>query len=274
MAVLALVVVAGLSCARRGSGEGRSPKPAAAGVLEPPGLTAGERRPLVIFLHGLGGSGQDAVDDLGLGRFGARHRVFVVAPDGTPDRQGRRFWNAGRACCNFDGVALDDVERLSALIAQWRQWPGVDPRRVYVVGFSNGGFMAHLLACRISDSLAAVASLAGGGPDPRQPCAVSSPIGVLEVHGDADPVVRYQGGRVFDSPVLGEFPSMVSSVRAWAERLGCAPTTPAADAERYDRCRMGSAELWTIAGGGHQIATPEVLERVWGFLSRHVKPAP
>src|SRR6188768_2177526 len=58
-------------------------------IHQPSGLSPGERRPLLIFLHGLGASGKVAFDGLHLAAFGARERVFVLAPDGSVDRQRR-----------------------------------------------------------------------------------------------------------------------------------------------------------------------------------------
>ena len=55
-------------------------------IFEPSDLAPGERRPLLIFLHGLGASGKTAFDVLHLAAFGARERVFVIAPDGNLDR--------------------------------------------------------------------------------------------------------------------------------------------------------------------------------------------
>ncbi len=42
--------------------------------------------------------------------------------------------------------------------------------------------------------------------------------------------------------------------------------------QRYDRCNLGSAELWTVQGGGHLIGTrPQFVEQVWRFLISHRK---
>ena len=55
---------------------------------EPTGLAPGQRRPLLVFLHGLGSSGRFAFEGLGLGELGRRERVFIVAPDGSTDAAG------------------------------------------------------------------------------------------------------------------------------------------------------------------------------------------
>jgi polyhydroxybutyrate depolymerase len=242
---------------------------------------------LLVYLHPLGGSGTDAIADPGVRALAERGRMVLVAPDGHADRAGRRFWNAGRACCNFDGKAVDDLARLETLIDNWRQRPEIDPTRVYVVGFSNGGFMAHRLACWMDDRIAAVVSLAGAGRAPEEACSPVSPLSVLEIHGDADPIVSYEGGRVFGLRELDPHPSAPATISDWAQRLGCPankrpksstldldPRLPGGETTVETHvCPQGTAELWTIHGGGHQVATPEVLARAGAFLAAHPKTA-
>jgi polyhydroxybutyrate depolymerase len=256
-------------------------------TFAPADLRPGERLPLIVALHGLGASGRVAFDVLGLADFGRRHRVFIVAPDGTLDSAGRRFWNAGDACCNFEHLPVDDVARLGALIERWLARPDIDPRRVYVVGHSNGGFMAHRLACQRSDLIAAVVSVSGAAPPESERCVPSSPVSVLEIHGDADQIVRYTGGSVFDRNGSARFPSAHDTFAGWARRLGCEgpvvrgpdldldPALPGAETEvaMHERCARGSVALWTAHGGNHYIGTrPTALERTWSFLESHPKP--
>ena len=245
-------------------------------------LAAGERRPLLIFLHGLGSSGQSMFDALHLAEFGARERVFVVAPDGSPDHQGRRFWNAGAACCNFDHRAIDDVARLGGLIDSWRARPDVDPKRVFVMGHSNGGFMTERLACALGERISGAVSLAGAAPPIDLPCARSGSLALLTVHGNADVIVRYEGGTVFDSPEPAAFPSAPQGFKDWAARLHCsgeAQRLPDVDVEewlpgaetsamQYPHCVGGSVTLWTVRGGDHSVGTdPHALDAIWQFLN-------
>jgi len=238
----------------------------------------------LIFLHGLGASGKTAFEVLHLGAFGARERVFVVAPDDSGDRQKRQLWNAGAACCNFDHREVDGVARLGQLIEAWRARPDVDPSRIYVMGHSNGGFMTERLACALGDRLTAAASMAGAAPPITQACTPTKQLALLEVHGDADEIVRYAGGSVFDSPELAPFSGIEQGFRDWAKRLGC-PSSPLPgpdrdldsrlpDAEtrvrRYANCTSGSVELWTVRGGNHFVGTgQQAFEAIWQFLSTH-----
>lgn len=242
------------------------------------------KHPLVIVLHGLGATGKLAFDALHLQEFGERTQSHVVAPDGTLDSRGQRFWNAGPACCNFDGRPVDDVARVGALITEGEASGGVDPTRVSVVGLSNGGFMAHRLGCELGDRLANVVSIAGAGfAEGAFGCHLSAPLGVLEIHGDADPIVRYEGGSVFDRPDLPHHPSATATLSLWGKLLGC-QGEPAAGAHfdlvssipgeetatfSYRKCARGDAELWTIHGGKHIPPLSGIMGKLEPFLLAH-----
>lgn len=247
-------------------------------TLVPLDLKPGERLPLLMFLHGLGGSGGQSAAALELARFAERERVIVLAPDGALDSGGRRFWNAQPACCNFAASGVDHVRELEQHIdAAARRLP-VDEKRIYVVGFSNGGFMALRLACDLGARLQGVASIAGAGPGSEASCSSPPPRQLLLVHGDQDSIVRYQGGSVFDDPALARHASAVETFQAWAERAGCESTATAR--EGFDAlssiagretvelfaegCRRGGVSLWTVHGGGHPIGgSVSLFERIW-----------
>ncbi len=159
-----------------------------------------------------------------------RAEAFVAHPDGTPDRADRRFWSATDACCDFGGANVDDVAYLTAVIDDVAARYAIDPKRVWVAGISNGGFMAHRLACERADKIAAIVSFAGATwADPAR-CAPTAPVSVLEVHGAADPVVRYEGGASLPGgrerpPTL---PSMRPSRRARRKTPAPALSSPTA----------------------------------------------
>ena len=270
------------------------PAPAAAffeGALALPGpVSDGTRRPLVVYLHGLGGSGAGSLRALRLEAFAKRHGVTVVAPDGDVDSLGRRFWDAHPACCNFDPKPVDHVRSLGLLVKEATRRYFVDRERIYVIGYSNGGFMAERLACAMGERLAGIASIAGASPNPSLPCGApkskSANLGlsVLLVHGDRDAVVRYAGGSVFDDPRLPPHPSAMQGLSFWSVVLGCkgSPETPEPlDLLRglpgretvpraYSSCAYGHAELWTLRGGRHNTgADPALIEHIWRFFESH-----
>jgi pimeloyl-ACP methyl ester carboxylesterase len=83
-----------------------------------------------------------------------------------------RFWNATDACCNLYGATVDDSAYLTDLIKMISTQYTVDPRRVYLVGHSNGAFMSFRMACDHADIITAIAALNGRHverPDEVQP---------------------------------------------------------------------------------------------------------
>jgi polyhydroxybutyrate depolymerase len=258
------------------------------GYYVPPSYRADRPAPLLIALHGLGGSGADVAAVFDLHARADEDGFLYAFPDGTPSARWGRFWNATDACCNFDAPAVDDVAYLRAVIDDMASRYAVDPRRIDVVGLSNGGYMAHRAACDMADRVAAVVSVSGANWKDPEACKPSEPVAVLEVHSDADPIVRYEGKAFVIDGRLRTLPSAHETVATWARRDGCggplarfgAPVdwdsaVPGAETtmERYSSCSPdGAVELWTVHGGDH-VPGPgrSVGELTMGFLASHPK---
>jgi polyhydroxybutyrate depolymerase len=233
--------------------------------LHLPANTSGGPLPLLVFLHGLGGSGAELTSALHLDEMAEAFGFAFLAPDGVLDSSGRRFWNASDSCCNFDGIAVDHVAMLRRWIAEAGADHRVDPRRVYVVGFSNGGFMAYRAACEFGSLLAGIVSIAGAGPGDTSACHPDKPLSVLQIHGDRDPIVKFDGGHLFADARRPRYPSAQKSLGYWAKFDACDdeatparvldlnPRLPGAETVvwRYAGCSGRHVELWKIAGGDH-----------------------
>ena len=238
--------------------------------------------PLLLLLHGWGGT--SLLNQVYLGFAGAADArdILVLAPDGTVDRDGKPFWNASDGCCDVYGTGVDDVAYLSTLVEDVSAAYNVDSRRIVAVGHSNGGYMSYRLACERADLFAAITSLAGVAAfgDPAA-CVPSEPVSVLQVHGDADETVPYGGGQ--------GFPGAVASVERWATYDGCAGTLsedgtldiekrldgPETSIATVASCPSPiSTELWTIRGGAHSpvLDNPTFSDLVWTFLLDHARP--
>src|SRR5690606_3032976 len=101
------------------------------------------------------------------------------------------------------------------------------------MGMSNGAQMSSLLACRLPERITAIGPIAG--VELNEPCA-GAPVPVMAFHGDADPIVPYDGGGLnsvtiarqnLDAPGLPDGlptpPGVDESMRRWAEHNGCDP---------------------------------------------------
>jgi len=184
-----------------------------------------EQWPLVILLHGFSGTA-DVEDQYLTLRYRVSSRGFVLlTPDGTltpkgtkgvdgKDLGGNPFWNATDFCCDFGRTRVDDVGYLTKLIETVKAKYNIDPARIYVIGHSNGGFMANRLACEIGDQLAAVASLAGGTYADPTKCRDPKPVNYLQIHAADDVRIGYDSG-------LPLYAGGKATVEQWVTKNGC-----------------------------------------------------
>ena len=249
---------------------------------EPAGYDPKTPTPLVVLLHGYGAGGIVQQAYLGLNGLSDSKNFLLAYPDGTVDSAGKRFWNATDGCCNFDHNPVDDVAYIGQIIDDVSAQYNVDPKRIYLVGHSNGAFMSHRFACEVAPRVAAIVTLAGMQWLDATKCNPANPVAVLQVHGDADQTIIYTGG----STKSGTYPSAHQTVATWAAKNGCtgalAATGQTLDleatlagaettVERYDGC-PASVELWTIHGGSHIPGwTANWPDAMWGFLAANPK---
>jgi polyhydroxybutyrate depolymerase len=263
-------------------------------VNVPPSYEAGRPAPLLLVLHGYGSSGREHDLYFHLGELAAERGYLYVHPEGTRDDEGNRFWNATDACCDFGHKGVDDVAYLAEIITEIQAAFAVDPKRIDVIGHSNGGFMSYALSCAHADTIAAMVSLAGATFVDPADCAPTSAVAVVEVHGTADDTILFEGGTidVGSGRSMAPYPGAETSVATWAKYDGCASSSVVdelidVDADvsvngaaaestvtRWTGCRSGgAAELWTIPGGGHG---PDISDAfpsaVLDFFEAHPKP--
>ncbi len=254
------------------------------GYHVPKGYDPSKPTPLLVLLHGLGASGALQEAYFRLTPLSDQETFLYAFPDGTIGPLGR-YWNATNACCDFFHSGVDDVAYLGAVIDDMSARFNVDQKRIYLVGHSNGGFLAHRLACDLAPRIAAIVSLAGDNWKDPAKCQPSEPVAVLQVHGTLDPVILYGGGSTVLSTPTDAYPSAHDSVASWAAKDGCGAKTtmgakldldallPGDDTtvERWS-CPTGAAELWSIQGGIHTPALqPSWPSLIYGFLKAHPK---
>jgi polyhydroxybutyrate depolymerase len=307
--VIRLAVVVTLSCALSACARPRATTPDGPArnallaarpyrLAAPASIDAQRSYPLVVVLHGLGSSSAKIESYYGLDELVDERGFFAAYPQGTEEKRRRhfwgghrRFWNATNACCDFLPANVDDVAYLDAVIDDVSARHRVDAKRIFVMGLSNGGYMAYRYACDRAGRVAAIASQAGAmWQDPTR-CQPSEPVAVLQIHGTEDDVVPYHGlGDGF--PVRDRLPSAHQSVADWVAFDRCAANTdtaaPALDlvqdpgdfasgaaettVERWTGCR--GVELWTMHGAAHvpQPNRPFWARTIYDWLAAHPKP--
>ena len=222
-------------------------------VHVPPQYDPARPTPLVISLHGGGGSMEYQASDENYGQISkADHEGFVVVfPNGYSRFPGGKFatWNAGRCCGPARDRNVDDVGFLRKLVERLGVQLNVDRKRVFATGMSNGAMMAHRLACEAPDLVAAIAPVAG--TDNTETCNPARPVPVLEFHARNDENLPFEGGRGKKSRAgaVTDFTSVPETVSRWVRRNGCEAKPrrvldrPGAWCERYSGCRDPRAEV-------------------------------
>jgi len=222
------------------------------------------KAPLVVLLHGYQSNPARQEGYFKLAAESDRRGFLYAMPDGTKDQRGHQFWNASEACCDFYGAGVDDSSYLSRLIDAVKAAYSVDPGRVYLVGHSNGGYMAYRMACDHATQITAIVSLAGAAATHAERCKPERPVRVLQIHGTADQTILFEGGSNGGQP----YPSAAASLDFWRRHNGCGdqadtssapldldsslPGAETAVTTYLAGCRdAGRVELWSIKEGGH-----------------------
>lgn len=134
-------------------------------VTVPTNLTPGA--PLVVALHGSNQTGAKLADSSGhtFDRLAEREGLVVVYPNGVDE-----MWNDARvvAVSRAQREGVDDVAFVLALVDAMVQQYAVDPARVAVAGFSNGGQMANRLLHQAPQQLPQFRPVRDDPAHPRQ----------------------------------------------------------------------------------------------------------
>lgn len=227
-------------------------------VIVGPEASRASAAPLVVLWHGYGADAANIVPALDPREFWPES--ILVAPEGLPrtlagfsDRprpgwQLRSGEHADRDLAFFDAL-LEDVAARHC----------VDRSRVYSAGFSNGGYFSNLLGCTRGEALAAIASVAGGGPL-APTCDGALPVHLT--HGSADETVPFEESRL--------------SYEAWAERAACADV-PASAANAcvgatgctapVELCAFDGSHSWPL------FLSPRIVEFLKGQVRRRADGA-
>jgi polyhydroxybutyrate depolymerase len=243
----------------------------------PPGLNNRQSVALVFVFHGFSGNANSIRTFSGFDAISNANGFIVAYPNGT-GRSDALSWNAGTCCGYANENVVDEPAFVRKMLADVETIVGLDSKRIYATGFSNGAFMAYALACEMSDTFAAVAPVAGVLLD--DPCQPQQPVSLMHIHGLADTVVPFEQGSV-NANTGQKFSAVRESLASWAKIDGCAGPgekikTGLLTHIPYGPCAPGiDVELDTIDGQGHAWPSPYVVpvsQMIWDFFDAHAKP--
>jgi polyhydroxybutyrate depolymerase len=173
-------------------------------VYAPPNLPARGSRALVVVLHGGLGNAERIVQEgaehgLNMDEVASRDGFVVAYLSGTrvAERLGPKFlgWNAGGGCCGLPAAnGVDDVAWIEGAVRHLVEEQGIDPRRIYGTGHSNGAAMTERLMCE-SGLYAAAVVYSGPLNIDVKTCPAARGKRILAVHGADDANVPVAGGQ-------------------------------------------------------------------------------
>jgi poly(3-hydroxybutyrate) depolymerase len=164
-----------------------------------------------------------------------------------------------------DWAAAVDDQYIIDLIDDLVRHERADPKRVYLVGGSAGGFKAYKLACSARSSpitgigiIFGAISTTSAAAKASDVCHPARPISVFAIHGTSDGLVPYNGechvGRERGNTVC--ILSQPQTMAFWAKVDGCQPNATSSSGAKHrtdtwGRCASGAGvQLVTVPGGG------------------------
>lgn len=127
----------------------------------------------------------------------------------------------------------------------------IDRERIFIAGFSMGGFFTNAIACEHPEWFRGFAPVAGGGP---QGCTTDTPVAIMVQHGTVDPIVDIESGE--------------GSRDFWLDTNGCGQgsTKSLNNCDFYQGCPDEAPVAWCTGNYDHYIPN-EVASNAWSFFS-------
>jgi polyhydroxybutyrate depolymerase len=248
----------------------------------PASYSPSESAPLVLNFHGYTSA---ALEQMFYGDFrpvADTAGFLVVHPQGTLDQVGNAHWNVG-----WGLSSVDDVGFTEALIDSLSAEYNINDERIYSTGMSNGGFFSYLLACSLSDRIAAVASVTGSmSLNQISSCNPGHPMPVMEIHGTADETVPYEGNFLFapivdvvdfwaeenntnSTPVITAVPDINQTDNSTAEHQLFASGDNGSTVEHYKVINGGHTWPGAVVDIGVTNHDFEASEKIWQFFAKY-----
>lgn len=236
-------------------------------VYVPGFCEAGAPLPVVVTLHGAGGTAAGMVRTSGWDAAAEREGFIAVFPNAVPydPEEPPRFyrnpqvWNDGSGRSRQEEAGIDDTGFIGAMLDDLISRYSIDLQRVYVNGISNGASMAFRLGIELSHRFSAVAAVAGHCW--FRDAVPERPLSLLYIIGGADPLAPPAGGTVrlpWGTSICAPPPR--ESVMTWARMVEC-PLKP-----RFEEQRDGmTVQVYEPGLGGARVVFYEVhqMGHVW-----------
>src|SRR5262245_45777057 len=261
----------------------------------PTGYQAGKAVPLVVMLHGHGGTAR-AMSKVGWSEEADKEAFLVAYPDAQrakadqpPGKDNVPTWNDGSGRDGLD-TTLDDVGFIKALLGFVSTKLSVDAQRVYLAGFSQGGVSTFNFGISLSDQIGAIGvASAPFAPKDDATLKLAHPMPLVYLIGTADKLNPIDGGEA-PNLVTGETrtaPPVQDTIDAWLVLNTCSarPTVIVDEHGVHGQAYVcqpdfeldyytieGLGHMWSLGPGPGTRDLPENklsgVETMWAFFSK------
>ena len=256
----------------------------------PPNQEYGNALPLVIVLHGHGGSADHTAKHFGWIEEADKEGFFVVLPEGAPLHKNIpvHYMHNPRTWHN---PHVDNIKFIREMIQNISENYLVDGKRIYCTGFSSGAWMSFNLGIHLADKIAAIGPVCGYNSDIKSQ-QMSRPVSMMLVVGDEDPIMPVNGGEAKSSPwsdkKINKTP-IIDVVDKWLDLInvsknGVAKQEDGALITHFGPGDRGQEVFYAIVKGnghewpgvkqvlpveqvGHNIQTFKTTSRLWRFFT-------
>ena len=196
-------------------------------VYIPSGYDNKKPVPVVVMLHGAGGTGEGVIQETGWDKKADQEGFLVVFPNALRINQeatasfltNPQMWNDGSSRDRNLLPQADDVKFISLMLDSLEKSYAIDSKAIFITGFSNGASLAFRIANELPDRIAAIAPVSGH----YWPLAASSTTTVMPtilIIGTADPLNPFDGGTIRLPWGSFEQPPFMDTIQGWAKRNG------------------------------------------------------
>lgn len=221
--------------------------------------------PLIIYLHGANGNSEGAQSSTDFNKVSNDNGFIVAYPQGFFERTPNSFvWAAARGL-DADSLGIDDVGFIDKLTTDLKKHYRINARKIYLCGFSNGGFLTQRIAFEKNKQFAAFGSL--GATMNQNKYGNRAPIRAIPMMfflGTADPLVPYNGGIAGAATTL-HVVGIEDAVSFWVRNNHCETVIPSIDLpnksmtdnstvtvyEYTNGSCNSKVKFYKINGGGH-----------------------
>ena len=216
--------------------------------------------PLLMFFPGKSTTALSGQQQSGFDAFPA----VTVYPEPTVGRDNYVSWQGAPY-----SSGANDVQFVSNILDKIQAQLCIERTRVYAAGMSNGGGMVSLLSCQLPDRFAAYGIVAGAMYYPAGGCAPPKPTPLINIHGDTDSIVPYNGSTQRRLPQIDGWiarrahENNCSSVPVIAQQDFSSTTT------MWQFCKNGATVQNVRLHNTDHAWLPSAAQTLWQFFMNH-----